>query len=64
MVITLKDGSVVTLFDRKEAIDIIDKELYDFIVGDEETKRELKHEIAELDLELDSYKERCCFLSS
>lgn len=31
-VITLKDGSAVTMFEPREAIDIIGKELYDFIL--------------------------------
>ena len=36
MVITLKDGSVVTLFDSIEAREIIGEELYDFILKDKE----------------------------
>ena len=36
MVITLKDGSVVTLFDSIEAREIIGEELYDFILKEKE----------------------------
>lgn len=36
MVITLKDGSVVTLFDPIEAREIIGEELYDFILKEKE----------------------------
>ena len=36
MVITLKDGSVVTLFDPIESKEIIGEELYDFILKDKE----------------------------
>lgn len=36
MVITLKDGSVVTLFNSIEAREIIGEELYDFILKDKE----------------------------
>lgn len=36
MVITLKDGTVVTLFNSIEAREIIGEELYDFILKDKE----------------------------
>lgn len=36
MVITLKDGTVITLFDSIEAREIIGEELYDFILKEKE----------------------------
>lgn len=50
MVLTLKDGTVVTLFDPKEAIEIIGQELYDFIVGD---KTDVNEKIYEKDVAID-----------
>lgn len=44
-VITLKDNSVVTLFNSKEAIDIIGQELYDFILNTKEKEQILKEDI-------------------
>ena len=52
MVVTLKDGSVVTLFDSKEAIDIIGQELYDFILQNQVDKNILEEEIYEKECEI------------
>lgn len=63
MVVTLKDGSVVTLFDSKEAIDIIGQELYDFILNTKENEDileaiyEKKCEISDLEDEVDSLED-------
>lgn len=63
MVVTLKNGSVVTLFDSKEAIDIIGQELYDFILNTKENEDileeiyEKKCEISDLEDEVDSLED-------
>lgn len=51
MVITLKDGSVVTLFDSIEAREIIGEELYDFILKEKENNH--KEDIYEKDVIID-----------
>lgn len=57
MVVTLKDGSVVTLFDSKEAIDIIGQELYDFILNTEEKENILEEQIYEKKCEIDDLED-------
>ena len=52
MVITLKDGSIATLFESKEAIDIIGQELYDFILQNPVDKNILEEEIYEKECEV------------
>lgn len=51
MVITLKDGSVVTLFEPREAEDIIGKEVYDFIKNELSKENEINERIHELECE-------------
>lgn len=71
MVITLKDGSIATLFESKEAIDIIGQELYDFILQNQVDKNILEEEIYEkeceirdLEDEISSYEETISKLNS
>ena len=51
MVITLKDGSVITLFDSMEAREIIGEELYDFILKEKENN--YKEDVYERDVKID-----------
>ena len=51
MVITLKDRSVITLFDSIEAREIIGEELYDFILKEKENN--YKEDVYERDVKID-----------
>ena len=51
MVITLKDKSVITLFDSIEAREIIGEELYDFILKEKENN--YKEDVYERDVKID-----------
>lgn len=64
MVVTLKDGSVVTLFDSKEAIDIIGQELYDFILNTEEKENILEEQIYEKECEIDDLENEVDYLEN
>lgn len=64
MVVTLKDGSVVTLFDSKEAIDIIGQELYDFILNTEEKEYILEEQIYEKKCEIDDLEDEIDYLEN
>lgn len=64
MVVTLKDGSVVTLFDSKEAIDIIGQELYDFILNTEEKENILEEQIYEKKCEIDDLEDEVDYLEN
>lgn len=53
MVITLKDGTVVTLFEAREAEELIGSELYNFIKGHFSKDDEKDERIHELECEND-----------
>lgn len=53
MVITLKDGSVITLFEAIEAREIIGEELYDFLSEKLSKSDEKDEKIYELENEID-----------
>lgn len=53
MVITLKDGKVVTLFEAKEARELIGEDLYDFIEKELNKENEKDERIHELECEND-----------
>lgn len=60
-VITLKDGTVKTMFESKEAIEIIGQELYDFIINDSNAS-DLKEKIHELEVEIDDLTGEIAYL--
>lgn len=51
MVVTLKDGKVVTLFEAKEARELVGEELYDFIEKELNKENEKDERIYELECE-------------